>query len=217
MLIIRNFPSAFWQTAVDHGVTEVNIIGASALSSCTVRVPSSKPPLDSRDYGDASVADCFRDGSALRIALSGYADEIGRGFTIPFEGRDRRHHSDRQASRSSATVKPAKCRRGEWRWARRSSVDAGERTDLCSLPVLYADYSAIRARPGRRFDGWFLTGDLVRRAMRTAISFCFAQEGHHPPPLARTSPAPGARPGGRRASGGARSGGDPGAGRTRRG
>ncbi len=166
MLIIKKFSaSTFWQTAVDHGVTEVNII--EAIGTILMHRPRSEFRPQHRIrviYGvRESVADCFRDEFGIAHRIGGYGmTEIPGVACNPFEG-PRKPGSMGPIGRHPDPARPwAQCRVVDDD-GRDVGVDAvGEL--IVKTPVLMQGYFRDPEQTGAAFrDGWFLTGDLVRR------------------------------------------------------
>ncbi|HSN41658.1 MAG TPA: AMP-binding protein [Burkholderiales bacterium] len=166
MLIINRFSaSAFWQTALDHGITEVNIIEAIGT------ILKNRPRAEFRAghkirtiYGvRESVAKCFRDEFGIAHCIGGYGMTEIPGVTCnPFEG-PQKPGSMGPVGRHPDPARPwAECRvvDDEGR-----DVGAGETGELIvRTPIIMQGYFRDPEQTRAAFrDGWFLTGDLVRR------------------------------------------------------
>ena len=166
MLIINRFSaSTFWQTVVDHGVTEVNII--EAIGTILKNRPRSefRPGHKLRKvYGvRESVADCFRDDFGVPHGIGGYGMTEIPGVTCnPFEGPQKKG-SMGPIGRHPDPARPwAQCRIVD---DAGRDVGVGEEGELIvKTPIIMQGYYRDPEQTREAFrDGWFLTGDLVKR------------------------------------------------------
>jgi crotonobetaine/carnitine-CoA ligase len=166
MLIINKFSaSTFWQTAAEQGVTEVNII--EAIGTILKNRPRSEfcPGHTIRKvYGvREGVADCFRNEFGIPHLIGGYGMTEIPGVTCnPFEGPQKPgsmgpigRHPDPQRPWAQCRVVDDAGR----------DVGIGEVGELIvRTPIIMQGYFRDPDQTRAAFrDGWFLTGDLVRR------------------------------------------------------
>jgi crotonobetaine/carnitine-CoA ligase len=166
MLIVGRFSaSTFWQTALDHGVTEVNII--EAIGTILKNRPRSefRPGHGIRKlYGAReSVIDCFRNEFGIPHLIGGYGMTEIPGVTCnPFEGPQKKgsmgpigRHPDPQRPWAQCRVVDDEGR----------DVGVGAEGELIvKTPIIMQGYFRDPEQTAAAFrDGWFLTGDLVRR------------------------------------------------------
>ena len=166
MVIVPRFSaSTFWQTAVETGATEVNII--EAIGTILKNRPRSEFRREHRIrtvYGvREGVAPTFREEFGIPHLIGGYGMTEIPGVTCnPFEG-PQKPGSMGPVGRHPDPARPwAECRvvDDEGR-----DVPAGEVGELIvKTPIIMQGYfrDAEQTRAAFR-EGWFLTGDLVRR------------------------------------------------------
>jgi crotonobetaine/carnitine-CoA ligase len=166
MAIVPRFSaSTFWQTAVETGATEVNII--EAIGTILKNRPRSefRPEHGIRKvYGvRENMADTFRNEFGIPHLIGGYGMTEIPGVTCnPFEG-PQKPGSMGPIGRHPDPARPwAECRvvDDEGR-----DVGVGEAGELVvKTPILMQGYFRDPEQTRAAFrDGWFLTGDLVRR------------------------------------------------------
>jgi carnitine-CoA ligase len=166
MAIVPRFSaSTFWQAAVDTGATEVNII--EAIGTILKNRPRSefRPGHGIRKvYGvRESVADTFRDEFGIPHLIGGYGMTEIPGVTCnPFDGPQKKgsmgpigRHPDPSRPWAECCVVDDEGR----------DVGAGNMGELVvKTPILMQGYFRDPEQTKAAFrDGWFLTGDLVRR------------------------------------------------------
>ncbi|MCW5605217.1 MAG: AMP-binding protein [Burkholderiales bacterium] len=166
MVIVPRFSaSTFWQTAVDNGATEVNII--EAIGTILKNRPRSEFRPDhkiARVYGvRESMADTFRNEFGIPHLIGGYGMTEIPGVTCnPFEGPQKRG-SMGPIGRHPDPARP---------WAQCCVVDDGgrdvpdgEEGELwVKTPIIMQGYFRDPVQTKEAFeDGWFKTGDLVKR------------------------------------------------------
>ena len=166
MVIVPRFSaSTFWQTAADSGATEVNII--DAIGAILMHRPRSefRPGHKlNKVYGvRESAADTFRNDFGIPHLIGGYGMTEIPGVTCnPFEG-PQKAGSMGALGRHPDPARPwAKCRVVDDE-GRDVPVDAvGEL--VVKTPIIMQGYFRDPEQTKAAFrDGWFLTGDLVRR------------------------------------------------------
>lgn len=166
MIIVPKFSaSTFWQTAVDTGATQVNII--EAIGSILRARPRSEFRPEhriSKIYGvRASMDATFRDEFHVAHRIGGYGMTEIPGVTCnPFEG-PQKLGSMGPIGRHPDPARPwAQCRvvDDEGR-----DVADGEPGELwVKTPIIMQGYFRDPEQTANAFhDGWFKTGDLVRR------------------------------------------------------
>jgi crotonobetaine/carnitine-CoA ligase len=166
MVIVPRFSaSTFWQTAVESGATEVNII--EAIGTILQNRPRSEFRPEHRlrkAYGvRESVADTFRNEFRIPHLIGGYGMTEIPGVTCnPFAG------TQKPGSMGPVGRHPDPARA----WAECRVVDdaghdvaAGEVGELIvKTPIIMQGYFRDPEQTRAAFrDGWFLTGDLVKR------------------------------------------------------
>jgi carnitine-CoA ligase len=166
MVIVPKFhASTFWQTVVDSGATEVNII--EAIGTILKARPRSEFRADHKlraVYGvRESVADTFRDEFHVPYGMGGYGMTEIPGVTCnPVEG-ERKKGSMGPIGRHPDPQRPwAQCRVVD---EDGNDVPAGEVGELLvKTPIIMQGYYRDPEQTKNAFrDGWFMTGDLVRR------------------------------------------------------
>ena len=166
MLIINRFSaSTFWRTVVEHGVTEVNII--EAIGTILKNRPRSEflPGHKLRAvYGvREAVAATFRNEFHVPHLIGGYGMTEIPGVTCnPVEG-PQKPGSMGPIGRHPDPARPwAQCRVVN---DEGNDAGAGEVGELIvKTPIIMQGYYRDPGQTQAAFrDGWFLTGDLVRR------------------------------------------------------
>ncbi|MBV8537096.1 MAG: AMP-binding protein [Alphaproteobacteria bacterium] len=165
VIMPRFSASRFWQFAVDHGATETNVI--EAMGTILQARPRSEFRPEHRIravYGvRGSFADTFRNEFHVRDLVSGYGmTEIPGVTCTPFEGPSK-PGSMGMVGRHPDPARPwAECRvvDDEGR-----EVPAGEVGEMwVKTPIVMQGYFRDPEQTHAAFhDGWFKTGDLVRR------------------------------------------------------
>lgn len=166
MIIIPKFSaSTFWQTAVETGTTEVNII--EAIGSILRARPRSEFRPDhkiTKVYGvRASMDETFKNDFKIPHRIGGYGMTEIPGVTCnPFEG-PQKLGSMGPIGRHPDPARP---------WAQCRVVDDegrdlpdGEPGELwVKTPIIMQGYFRDPEQTANTFqDGWFKTGDLVKR------------------------------------------------------
>ena len=166
MVIVPRFAaSTFWQIALDSGATEVNII--DAIGAILMHRPRSEFRPGHRlckVYGvRESAADTFRNDFGIPHLIGGYGMTEIPGVTCnPFEG------PQKPGSMGALGRHPDPARH----WAQCRVVDdAGRDVPVDAVgelvvktPIIMQGYFRDPEQTKTAFrDGWFLTGDLVRR------------------------------------------------------
>jgi crotonobetaine/carnitine-CoA ligase len=201
--------STFWRYATDTGATVVNVI--MAVSTILARRPRSefvkehKLRLVTGAPFTREAMDIFKKEFGIEKIIEGFGmTEIPGAFSNPYDGP----HKLASMGKPGEHPDPKRV----WTEARVVDDDGhdvpnGTTGELVArVPTLmqgyYRDYEQTKAAFR---DGWFLTGDLVRR--RRLFLFRRPQEGHHPSPRGKRGGRR-ARPRDRRASRGVGSCGD---------
>lgn len=164
-IVPRFSASTFWQTAVELGATEVNII--EAIGSILQARPRSEFRSEHRIravYGvRQNVADTFRREFGIPHLFSGFGMTEIPGVTCnPIEGPNK-PGSMGTIGRHPDPARPwAECRIVD---DMGQDVPAGEVGELAvKTPIMMKGYFRDPEQTRAAFrDGWFLTGDLVRR------------------------------------------------------
>jgi carnitine-CoA ligase len=166
MAIVPKFSaSTFWRTAADTGATEVNII--EAIGTILKARPRSEFRRDHRIrvvYGvRENVADTFRDEFGIHHLVGGYGmTEIPGVTCTPYEG----HRKPGTMGPVAQHPDPARA------WAECRVVDdAGRDVGVDEVgelwvktPIVMLGYFRDPEQTAAAYrDGWFMTGDLVRR------------------------------------------------------
>jgi carnitine-CoA ligase len=165
IIVARFSASTFWQTAADHGATEVNIIDAIGT------ILKSRPRSEYRPdhairavYGvRENAARTFREEFNIHDQFSGFGMTEIPGVTCNPYGGPSKSGSMGIIGRHPDPTRPwASCRILDD--ARRDVAD-GEVGELAvKTPIMMQGYFRDREQTAAAFhDGWFLTGDLVRR------------------------------------------------------
>lgn len=166
MVIVPKFSATtFWQTAVDSGATEVNII--EAIGTILKNRPRSefRPEHQIRKvYGVRQVvAETFRNEFGIPHLIGGYGMTEIPGVTCnPFEG-PAKPGSMGPVGRHPDPKRPwAQCRVVDDAGRDVPDGEAGEL--LVKTPIIMRGYFRDPEQTRAAFtDGWFRTGDLVRR------------------------------------------------------
>jgi len=166
MIIIPKFSaSTFWQTAVDTGATEVNII--EAIGSILRARPRSEFRPDhkiTKVYGvRASMDETFKNEFKIPHRIGGYGMTEIPGVTCnPFEG-PQKLGSMGPIGRHPDPARPwAQCRVVDDEGRDLPDGEAGEL--WVKTPILMQGYFRDPEQTKNTFhDGWFKTGDLVKR------------------------------------------------------
>ncbi|QHE87547.1 class I adenylate-forming enzyme family protein [Hydrogenophaga sp. BPS33] len=166
MILLERFSaSTFWNTAVDTGATTVNFI--EAIGRILKARPRSEFRPDHRIesvYGArADIQDCFRDEFHIRYLISGFGmTEIPGVCCVPFGG----------PALSGSMGKLGQHPDPDRQWAQARIVDDngvdlpdGQTGEFwVRHPIIMQGYLGDPAQTADAFhDGWFKTGDLVRR------------------------------------------------------
>ena len=170
VLVPRFSASAFWKTAAATGATQVNII--AAVGNILARRPRSEfvPHSIRKVYGapvSADIERAFREEFGVPVVLEGYGmTEIPGVCNNPFPGAGR--GENRIGSMGKAAVHPDPAVSfAELRVVDEEGRDVpeGEAGELAvRTPIVMQGYFRDPEATAAAFrDGWFLTGDLVRR------------------------------------------------------
>jgi len=169
-LMPRFSASRFWHTAAELGATEVNII--AAVGNILARRPRSEfvPHSIRKVYGapvSAEIERVFREEFGVPVILEGYGmTEIPGVCNNPFPGSG--HGENRIGSMGRAARHPDP----SVAFAEMRVIDDegnplpdGETGELAvKTPIIMQGYYRDPEATAAAFrDGWFLTGDLVRR------------------------------------------------------
>lgn len=166
MIIIPKFSaSTFWQTAVDTGATEVNII--EAIGSILRARPRSEFRPEhkiTKVYGvRASMDETFKNDFKIPHRIGGYGMTEIPGVTCnPFEG-PQKLGSMGPIGRHPDPARPwAQCRVVDDEGRDLPDGEAGEL--WVKTPIIMQGYFRDPEQTAGTFhDGWFKTGDLVKR------------------------------------------------------
>jgi len=166
MAVVPRFSaSSFWQTAVDYGATEVNIIDAIGTILKNRSRSEFRPEHRLRAvYGVRHNTEAtFRDEFGVRHLIGGYGMTEIPGVTCnPLEGL-RKPGSMGPIGRHPDPDRPwAQCRVADE--AGRDVADGEEGELLVKTPIIMQGYFRDPKQTGESFeDGWFKTGDVVKR------------------------------------------------------
>jgi crotonobetaine/carnitine-CoA ligase len=166
MIIIPKFSaSTFWQTAVDTGATEVNIIEAiGSILSARPRSEFRPEHRIARVYGvRASMDATFKNDFGIPHRIGGYGMTEIPGVTCnPFEG-PQKLGSMGPIGRHPDPARPwAQCRVVDDEGRDLPDGEAGEL--WVKTPIIMQGYFRDPEQTKNAFhDGWFKTGDLVKR------------------------------------------------------
>ena len=166
MLIVPRFSaSTFWQTAADHGATEVNII--EAIGTILANRPRSEFRPDHRIravYGVRhSMEATFRDEFKIPHLIGGYGMTEIPGVTCnPVEGLRKAGSMGPVGRHPDPSRAWAQCRVVDDEGRDIGVNEEGEL--LVKTPIVMQGYFRDPEQTREAFvDGWFRTGDLVRR------------------------------------------------------
>jgi crotonobetaine/carnitine-CoA ligase len=165
-IIVSKFSaSAFWQIAADNGATEVNII--DAMGAILQSRPDSEYRPDHRiraAYGvRENAAKTFREKFKIPDLFSGFGMTEIPGVTCnPFRAPNKPGSMGMIGRHPDAARQWATCRVLD---DNRHDVPDGEVGELAAkTPIVMQGYFRDPEQTAAAFhDGWFLTGDLVRR------------------------------------------------------
>ncbi len=165
-VIVRRFSaSRFWKTAVETGATEVNVIEAMG----NIIANRSREEYDPRHrivkvYGARAVAaKVFREAFGIQHVVSGYGmTEVPGVISPPFDGAGRPNSIGILGRHPDPAVPAPECRLLD---DEHHDVPDGEVGELAvRTPCIMRGYFRDEAQTAQAFhEGWFLTGDLVRR------------------------------------------------------
>src|SRR5688500_2179169 len=166
MLIVPRFSaSTFWQTAVDYGATEVNVI--EAIGTILKNRPRSefRPEHKLRAvYGVRhSMEPTFRDDFHIPHLIGGYGMTEIPGVTCnPVEGLRKPGSMGPVGRQRGPAPAWAQCRVGD---EEGRDVGVNEEGELLGkTPIVMQGYFRDPEQTKEAFDdGWFKTGDLVKR------------------------------------------------------
>jgi crotonobetaine/carnitine-CoA ligase len=165
VIVPRFSASTFWQTAADTGGTVVNII--EAIGAILQARPRSEYRADHRIravYGvRQNVAATFRDEFGIHHLFGGFGMTEIPGVTCNPYGEPNKPGSMGTIGRHPDPARPwAQCRILD---DARRDVPDGEVGELAvKTPIIMQGYFRDPEQTRAAFhDGWFLTGDLVRR------------------------------------------------------
>ena len=172
-LMPRFSASEFWNAAVETGATQVNII--EAIGRILARRPRSEFRPEHRItkvYGmRADIVAPFRDEFRIPHLLGGFGmTEIPGVCCVPFEGPDKPGSMGPVGRHPDPSRKWAECKvvddNGE-------EVAIGEVGELwVKHPIVMQGYFRDPEQTRAAFrDGWFMTGDLVKRATDGYFAF----------------------------------------------
>ncbi|MBI4207282.1 MAG: AMP-binding protein [Betaproteobacteria bacterium] len=166
MVIVPRFSaSTFWQTAVETGATEVNII--EAIGTILKNRPRSEFRPEHRIrkvYGvRESMADTFRNEFHIPHLIGGYGMTEIPGVTCnPFEGLQKPGSMGPVGRHPDPNRPWAECRVVDDEGQDVGINEVGEL--VVKTPIIMQGYFRDPEQTKAAFrDGWFLTGDLVRR------------------------------------------------------
>jgi crotonobetaine/carnitine-CoA ligase len=166
MVVVPRFSaSTFWQTVVDSGATEVNII--EAVGTILKARPRSEFRPEHRlraVYGvRESVADTFRDDFHVPHLIGGYGMTEIPGVTCnPVEGPQKKGSMGPIGRHPDAARPWAQCRVVDEDGRDVPDGTVGELVVKTPI-VMQGYYRDPEQTKGAFRDGWFLTGDLVTR------------------------------------------------------
>jgi crotonobetaine/carnitine-CoA ligase len=166
MLLMPRFSaSEFWNAAVEHGATQVNIIEAAG------RILARRPRSEFRPehriaklYGArADIIAPFRDEFRIPHLLGGFGmTEIPGALCEPFEGSRKRGTMGQAGRHPDPSRTWAECKVVD---DNGNEVHAGEVGEFwVKHPIVMQGYFRDPEQTRAAFrDGWFMTGDLVTR------------------------------------------------------
>ncbi len=166
VLAPRFSASGFWQLAARTGATEVNII--AAVGSILARRPRSElvPHRLVKVYGAPvapDVADAFHKDFGVPTVIEGYGmTEVPGACNIPFLGPHKIGSMGRAALHPDRRIRFAELRVVDDEGRDVPDGETGEL--LVRTPIVMQGYYRDPEATAAAFrDGWFITGDLVRR------------------------------------------------------
>jgi len=167
VLVPRFSASSFWRAAAESGATQVNII--AAIGNILARRP--RQEFDPRHrlrviYGAPITPDLertFREDFNVPVMIEGYGmTEIPGACNNPFDGERRANSMGLPARHPDPRVKFAELRVVDDDGA--DLADGVEGELWVRTPILMQGYYKDAAQTAASMqDGWFKTGDLVRR------------------------------------------------------
>ncbi|HVB47107.1 MAG TPA: AMP-binding protein [Burkholderiales bacterium] len=167
VLVPKFSASTFWTTAAESGATQVNII--AAIGNILARRPRSE--FDARHrlrvlYGAPITPDLektFREEFRVPVLIEGYGmTEIPGAANNPFDGERRPLSMGRPATHPDPQVEYAALRVVDD--AGRDAPDGTVGELWVKTPILMQGYYKDPEQTAAALhDGWFATGDLVRR------------------------------------------------------
>jgi crotonobetaine/carnitine-CoA ligase len=167
VLAPRFSASGFWQLAEQSGATEVNIIAAVgnilARRARSEFVPGHRL---TKVYGapiTREIADVFVKEFAVPTVIKGYGmTEIPEACNIPFMGPHKIGSMGRPADHPDCNIKFAELRIVDEGGRDVPQGDVGELP--VRIPIIMKGYYRDPKQTAAAFrDGWFITGDLVKR------------------------------------------------------
>ena len=165
--------STFWQTAADTGATEVNII--EAMGTILQNRPRSEYRKDHKIravYGvRGSYADTFRNEFGIPVLIGGYGMTEIPGVTCnPVEGVQKWHTMGPVGKHPDPNRPWAQCRVVDNEG--RDVADDVEGEMWVKTPIVMQGYFRDAEQTAAAFhEGWFKTGDLVKRDADGYYSF----------------------------------------------
>jgi carnitine-CoA ligase len=167
VLAPRFSASKFWQLAAQTGATEVNII--AAVGNILVRRPRVEFNPGHRlvkVYGapvTAEIATVFKEDFGIDRVIEGYGmTEVPGACNIPFDGPYRIGSMGKAALHPDRSIRFAELRVVDEEGRDVGPGEVGEL--LVRTPIVMKGYYRDEAQTSATFrDGWFITGDLVRR------------------------------------------------------
>jgi len=174
LVIVPKFSaSTFWQTAADSGATEVNII--EAMGTILQNRPRSEYRKDHKIravYGvRGSYADTFRNEFGIPVLIGGYGMTEIPGVTCnPVEGVQKWHTMGPVGRHPDPDRPWAQCRVVDDEG--RDVPDDTEGEMWVKTPIVMQGYFRDPQQTAEAFhDGWFRTGDMVKRDTDGYYSF----------------------------------------------
>jgi crotonobetaine/carnitine-CoA ligase len=174
LVIVPKFSaSAFWQVAADTGATEVNII--EAMGTILQNRPRSEYRKDHKlraVYGvRGSYADTFRNEFGIPVLIGGYGMTEIPGVTCnPVEGVQKWHTMGPIGRHPDPDRPWAQCRVVDDEG--RDVPDNVEGEMWVKTPIVMQGYFRDAEQTAAAFhDGWFKTGDMVKRDADGYYSF----------------------------------------------
>ena len=174
LVIVPKFSaSTFWHTAADSGATEVNII--EAMGTILQNRPRSEYRADHKIravYGvRGSYADTFRNEFGIAVLIGGYGMTEIPGVTCnPVEGVQKWHTMGPVGRHPDPARAWAQCRVVDD--AGNDVADDQEGEMWVKTPIVMQGYFRDTEQTAAAFhDGWFKTGDLVKRDADGYYSF----------------------------------------------